>query len=106
MTTQSLRLQLAEQLQALSGEQVKALVVQWLLTSDATIAGLDQHLMATEPGIEFGEVDAGGTFHSVSEAAMIEQSLAALEYYQQTGVAISHDRIQQWANSLDGDRTS
>jgi hypothetical protein len=47
MTIQPLQLQLAEQLQTLSSEQVKALVVQWLLTSDATIAGLNQHLMAT-----------------------------------------------------------
>jgi hypothetical protein len=104
MTIQPLQLQLAEHLQTLSGEQVKALVVQWLLTSDATIAGLNQHLMTAASEMEFGEIDAEGTFHPLSEAAMVEQSLAALERYRQTGGAISHDRIQQWANSLDGGR--
>lgn len=106
MTTQPLQLQLAEQLQALPGEQVKALVLQWLLTSDATIVGLNQQLMTMEAGVEIGEIDADGTLQPLSEAVMIEQSLAALKHYQQTGVAIPHDLIQQWANALDGDRKS
>jgi hypothetical protein len=101
MTTQPLQLQLAEHLQALSGEQVKALILQWLLTSDATVAGLNQQLIAMESAMEFGEIDVDGAFHPLSEVAMIEQSLTALKHYQQTGIAIPHDRIQQWASSLD-----
>jgi hypothetical protein len=98
MATQPLRIQLAEHLQALSGEQVKTLILQWLLTSDTTIAGLNQQLMALESTMEFGEIDANGELHPLSEGVMIEQSLAALKCYQQTGLAIP---IQQWVNSLD-----
>jgi hypothetical protein len=47
MKTPSLQLQLAKHIQALSGEQVKTLILQWLLTSDATVAKLNQQLMAT-----------------------------------------------------------
>jgi hypothetical protein len=106
MTVQPLHLQLAARLQTLSGEQVKALVLRWLLTSDATVAGLNQQLVAIESEVEFGEIDAEGTFHPLSEASMVEQSLAALQHYQQTGVSIDHDRIQQWANSLDSSHQS
>ncbi len=105
MTTQPLQLQLAEHLQALSGEQVKALILQWLLTSDATVVELNQQLMAMESAMEFGEIDTDGEFHPLSEVAMVEQSLAALKHYQQTGIAISHDRIQQWASSLDSNKS-
>ena len=101
MASQPLQIQLAEHLQTLSGEQVKALILQWLLTSDASIAGLNQQLMAMETTMELGEIDINGRFQPLSEAAMVEQSLVALEHYQQTGVAIPHDRIQQWASSLD-----
>jgi len=97
-----MQIQLAEHLQSLSGEQVKALILQWLLTSDASITGLNQQLMAMESAMELGEIDANGQFQPLSEAAMVEQSLAALKHYQQSGAAIPHDRIQQWANSLDG----
>jgi hypothetical protein len=101
MAIQSLQLQLAASIQALSGDQVKALILRWLMTSDASLVQLIDHLGALETAMELGEVDADGQFQPLSEASMIERSLAALQHYQQTGIGIAHDRIQEWANSLN-----
>jgi hypothetical protein len=101
MAIQPLQLQLAESIQALSGDQVKALILRWLMTSDASLIHLIDQLGALETAIELGEVDADGQFQPLSEASMIEHSLSALQHYQQTGIGIDHDRIQEWANSLN-----
>jgi putative addiction module CopG family antidote len=53
-----------------------------------------------QAAIEFGEIDAAGEFQARSEDKMIEQSLAALREYRQTGQSIAHADIQQWADGL------
>jgi hypothetical protein len=97
MTPQSIRLQVASHLQDLPSDQVKELVLQWLLEPDSDLVGLSHRL---EGAMELGEISVDGDFRARSEDEMIEQSLAALQQYRESDRAVSHESIKQWADRL------
>lgn len=101
MATSPVRMQVAERLQELSGDQVKTLVVQWLLETDGDLEGFGESLNYFSSDVEWGEIDESGSFKPLSEAEMIQQSLASLKQYRETGRSFSHESIQEWANSLN-----
>jgi hypothetical protein len=102
------RQQIASQVQELDGEHVKALVLNWLTVTDASLQDFER-LLSTEstpaqPESEiYGELDRTLNFHPLTETQMIHQSLEALEEYRLTGNGISHEQVREWADNLGKD---
>ena len=100
------RQQITEHVRELEGEQVKALVLHWLVGTDVSITEFERLLKteyATKEETVYGEFDAALNFQSLTEEQMIHQSLEALEEYRRTGKGINHAHIQEWVNSLGTD---
>jgi hypothetical protein len=106
MTTSNDRQQIASHVQELGGEQVKALVLDWLSVTDASLVDFERlleteymHPSNTEESV-YGELDQNLNFHPLTEEQMIQASLDALEEYRNMGGGVSHDRVREWADSL------
>jgi hypothetical protein len=109
MTTGNDRQQIASHVQELGGEQVKALVLDWLSVTDASLVDFERllenefmHPRDPEESV-YGELDQNLNFHPLTEEQMIHASLNALEEYRNMGGGISHDRVREWADSLGTD---
>lgn len=109
MTTSNDRQQIASHVQELGGEQVKALVLDWLSVTDASLLDFERlleteymHPSDTEESV-YGELDQNLNFHPLTEEQMIQASLDALEEYRKIGGGVSHDRVREWADSLGTD---
>jgi hypothetical protein len=90
--------QLLDQIQAMEGQDVKALVLAWLTGTDGNLADLEQMLDGEE--IEYGEIDDQGNFQPLTEAEMAAQSLRVLEDYKRNPDGVSHDRVSEWLDSI------
>jgi hypothetical protein len=99
------RHKIASHVQELDGEHVKALVLDWLTVTDASLQDFERLLStgctSAEPEHEtYGELDQTLNFHPLTETQMIHQSLEALEEYRVTGNGISHEQVREWADNL------
>jgi hypothetical protein len=101
------RQQLANQVQALNGDQVKALVLGWLLDTEGRVDDFGElleetleHSFSEESHVVYGDLDEGLTFQPLEEAEMIAKSLQVLEEYKKNRQGIPNDRAQDWLDSL------
>jgi hypothetical protein len=102
------RQQIASQVQELDGEHVKALVLDWLTVTDASLQDFERLLStectSSEPESEtYGELDRTLEFHPLTEMQMVHRSLEALEEYRLTGNGIPHEQVRAWADNLGTD---
>ncbi len=109
MTASNIRQQILEHLEALSGEQVKTLLLTWLTNSSGNLEDFEKLLtnqttQITEESFEYGEIDSALNFQPLAEAEMVQQSKLALEAYRRKGSGVAHNRVREWADSLGTDR--
>jgi predicted transcriptional regulator len=90
--------EIANQIEALDSEQVKSLVLSWLVETDGNFQDF-QKLVETQ----IADLDDALAVSSETEAERISQSLEALEEYKRTGQGVSHERVQAWIDSLGTD---
>ena len=100
--------QIADRLRYLEGDRVKALVLNWLAETNASLLAFERLVEAETDDLDdqpltYGEFDNGLGFQPLAEADMIKKSLEALEQYQCTGNAISHENVREWVDSLGTD---
>ena len=108
MIISNIRKQILERLEPLPGEQVKNLLLQWLINSSGNLEDFQELLKSQshqkiEELLDYGEIDSGLNFRSLTEEEMIRQSKLALEAYHREGFSVSHDRVREWADSLGTD---
>jgi len=108
MTTNNLRQKILERLEPLPGEQVKSLLLKWLVNSYGNLEDFDELLgnqssEKTEELLNCGEIDSALNFKPLTEEEMIRQSELALEAYRRQGVSVAHSRVREWADSLGTD---
>jgi hypothetical protein len=108
MSPISNRQKIANHVQELDGEHVKALVLDWLTVTDASLQDFERLLStecaSAEPDPEaYGELDQTLSFHPLTETQMIYKSLEALEEYRLTGNGIPHEQVREWADNLGAD---
>jgi len=108
MTANNLRQKILERLEPLPGEQVKNLLLKWLVNSSGNLEYFEEMLrnqshQKTEELLDFGEIDSGLNFKPLTEEEMIHQSQLALEIYRRQGVSVPHSSVREWANSLGTD---
>jgi hypothetical protein len=90
--------QLLNQIQAMAGHDVKALVLAWLTGTDGRLEDLAQMLDGDD--LVYGETNTEGNFQPLTEAEMAAQSLQVLADYQQNRDGVSHDRVSEWLDSI------
>ncbi|MFM2431601.1 MAG: hypothetical protein RLZZ511_2814 [Cyanobacteriota bacterium] len=90
--------QLLDQIQAMEGHDVKALVLEWLTGTDGRLEDLEQMLDGDE--VVYGEINEEGRFQSLTETEMVAQSLQVLEEYKRDRDGVSHDRVSEWLDSI------
>jgi hypothetical protein len=105
MTLRNDRQQIASHVQELDGEHVKALVLDWLTATDASLKDFERLLSNEQTSTEedtlvFGELDQTLSFHPLTETQMMNKSLEALEEYRLTGNGIPHEQVREWADNL------
>ncbi|QLE55092.1 hypothetical protein [Nostoc sp. TCL26-01] len=105
MTESNIKQQILEHLEILPPEQVKCLVLTWLIDTSASLEDFEwlltnQSIQTTTESLEYGEIDAGLNFQPLTEAQMVQQSQSALEAYLRTGSGIPHERVREWADNL------
>jgi hypothetical protein len=99
------RQQLASQVQSLSGDQVKALVLGWLLETEGRVDDFGDLLEAELDAEEsetcvYGDRDENLNFQPLSEEGMIAKSLQVLAEYKRTRDGVPHEHVQAWLDSL------
>jgi hypothetical protein len=102
------REQMAEHVQALNGDQVKELVLGWLLGTEGQVddftelleANIEENRLQMEDGGVYGDLDEDLNFHPLTEEEMIAKSLAVLAEYKRTGTGIPHERVQELLDSF------
>jgi CRISPR/Cas system CSM-associated protein Csm2 small subunit len=99
------RQQLANQIQALNGDQVKALVLDWLMDTEGRIDDfselLEEILEAVnhsehQSNVVYGDLDESLTFQPLSAAEMVARSLTVLDEYKRTRQGIPQEQVQEW----------
>jgi hypothetical protein len=90
--------QLLNQIQAMAGHDVKALVLEWLMGTDGRLEDLEQMLDGEE--IEYGAIDEQGNFQPLTEAERAAQSLQVLEDYKRDRDGVSHEIVSEWLDSI------
>lgn len=99
--------QLHAQIQAMSSDSVKAIVLSWLNQSNGNLSNFERliaEIVEETEGYQWGEIDTANEFQPLSEEQTIAMSLSVLEDYQTNKTGIGHDRVKQWADSLGSDR--
>ena len=104
MTANNLRQKILERLEPLPEEQVKNLLLKWLVNSSGNLEYFEELLrnqshQNTEELLDCGEIDSRLNFKPLTEEEMIHQSKLALEVYRRQGVSVPHSRVREWANS-------
>jgi len=79
MTENNIRQKILERLEPLSGEQVKHLLSEWLISASDHLEDFEELLrneseQRTEELLDYGEIDSTLNFRSLSEAEMVRQS--------------------------------
>ena len=102
------RHQIANHVQGLDSEQVKALVLDWLAQTDGSLSDFEYLLTAEyaatdEDEAVYGNRDEQGTFQPLTEAEMAAKSLQVLEEYKRTRKGVPHERVREWLDSIGTD---
>ena len=99
---------IANYVEALESEQVKALVLNWLSITDGSLSDferlLESEFRSHDTVLEYGQIDETLAFQSMSDSHKIESSLQVLEEYKQTGNGTAHERVREWLDSLGTDQ--
>lgn len=109
MTQNNIRQKILERLEPLSGEQVKYLLSEWLISASDNLEDFEELLRnesepRTEELLDYGEIGSTLNLRSLTEAEMVRQSQLALEAYRRQGVSVPHNRVREWADRLETDR--
>jgi hypothetical protein len=103
----SIKQQIVRHIEALEGDQVKSLVLNWLTQSQEVnlieFERLLESQLSDERAIVYGELDETLSFQPMSEEAMAEKSLEVLEEYQHNLSSVPHDQVRDWLDSLGTD---
>jgi hypothetical protein len=102
--------QIIEHVQSLESHQVKALVLEWLASTETDLNTFEQLLgvddsEASTSTTDYGEFDDQGNFQPLNEAERAVKSLKVLEEYQQTREGVTHERVLEWLDNF-GSRNS
>ncbi|NEO19486.1 MAG: hypothetical protein F6J94_19620 [Moorea sp. SIO1F2] len=105
MTGSNIRQQLLDHIEALPGEEVKTILLQWLIIPSSNLEDFEKLLtnqsnQITEESFDYGEIDSGLNFQPLTEEEMVQQSILALEAYRRNGSSVDHNRVREWADSL------
>ena len=99
-----IRQQMTTHIDALSGDQVKSLVLSWLSETGGTLTDFEQLLngadQETQNPLQYGALDDRGEFQPFSEDEQIQLSLAAFADYRLNGGGVSNDRVSEWLESI------
>lgn len=98
--------QIRKNLDRLSDRQQASALRSWVAQPDTSLEALAE-ILETQPteefaldDLEFGTLDDDLNFSPLTEAEMIQQSLAILEDYKRDRRAISHEQVEAWVASL------
>ncbi|WP_424099966.1 hypothetical protein [Moorena producens] len=105
MTGSNIRQQLLDHIEALPGEEVKTILLQWLIIPSSNLEDFEKLLtnqsnQITEESFDYGEIDSALNFQALTEEEMVQRSILALEAYRGEGSSVDHNRVREWANSL------
>ncbi|MEA5471902.1 MULTISPECIES: hypothetical protein [unclassified Spirulina] len=105
MTVSQTKKMIWEHINTLPGEQVKTLLLTWLINSSGDLEDFEQFLtnqttQTAENCLEYGAIDSDLNFQALTEDEMVQQSKLALESYYRKGIGITHYSIREWADSL------
>jgi hypothetical protein len=95
--------QLQSQVQAMSSDRVKEIVLSWLASGEDTIGAFERLLEEGEADFEWGKINESDQFQPMSEDEMVAESLAAWADYQRNPEGVSHEVVKRWAESLGRD---
>ncbi len=100
---------IANSVEALDSERVKAIVLAWLSKTSGSLSDFE-HLLESEPrntdeaALEYGQLDETLILQPMTDREMVESSLRVLEEYKGTGKGVSHKRVREWLDSLGTDQ--
>ena len=106
----STKQQIVSHIQTLESDQVKSLVLNWLVQSEeGNLEDLEriletQYGMIHENAIVYGKLNEEPTFQPMTEGEMVAKSLEVLEEYQRNPKSISHHQVRDWLDSLGTDQ--
>ena len=97
-----IRQRIEQHISELPAPEVKALVLEWIRTSDKSFTDFERQFLdaSRDNDAEYGELDESLSFMPLTEAEQIQKSREALADYQRTGQGIPQSQMQQWADSL------
>ncbi len=93
---------LQSQIQSMSSDRVKSIVLFWLETKEKTIVEFEQ-LVENSDEDEWLELDDFQPAHLLSDGEMISESLAIFSDYRKNPKGIAHDAVKKWSDSLGRD---
>ncbi|NEP43153.1 MAG: hypothetical protein F6K35_29585 [Okeania sp. SIO2H7] len=104
MTVNNIEKQILELIEPLPGEQVKNILLKWLINSSGNLEDFEELLrdkanQKTEELLDYGEIDSALNFKPLTEEEMVRKSKLALEAYRRKGVFVTHNRVREWADS-------
>jgi hypothetical protein len=94
--------QIVSHIQALESEQVKSLVLNWLVQTSGNVVDFEQLLAEyenTNDGLVYGELNEDLAFQPMTEVEMVESSLEVLEEYKRSGQSLPNDQVRDWLDS-------
>ncbi len=105
MTASNIKQQILEHIEPLPPEEVKTILLTWLMSSSENLEDFEQLLInqptqADRESFEYGEVDSALNFQPLTEAETIEQTKLVLEEYRRKGSGIPHSVVREWADNL------
>ncbi|MGK7925564.1 MAG: hypothetical protein AB4290_10015 [Spirulina sp.] len=109
MTIGKTRQTILEHLDPLAGEQIKTLLLTWLINSSGDLEEFEEFLtnqttQITKKSLEYGEIDSSLSFQALTEEEMVQQSQLALESYRRKGVGVAHNYVREWIDRLGTER--
>ena len=93
---------LQSQIQSMSSDRVKSIVLFWLETKEKTIVEFEQ-LVENSDEDEWLELDDFQPTQLLSDGEIISESLAIFADYRQNPKRIAHDAVKKWSDSLGRD---
>jgi predicted transcriptional regulator len=95
---------IATQVVELPGDEVKSLVLSWLVETGGSLPDfqrlLDRGVESAEDELEYGMLNERLGFVPLTEEEQIQQSLDALEEYRRTGNGVPHEQVREWLDSI------
>ena len=93
---------LQSQIQSMSSDRVKSIVLFWLETKEKTIVEFEQ-LVENSDEDGLSELDDFQPTQLLSDGEMISESLAIFADYRQNPKGITHDAVKTWSDRLGRD---